>query len=160
SCTPIQNPTGSLLLVSDLPLQGAARAQSLQMSEAIAFGLSQAGWKAGKYTLAYQSCDDSTAKAGQWDAGTCTANATAYAGDATVVGVIGTLTSGCAQLELPIENRAPNGPLAMVSPANTAVGLTHGGPGTSAGEPAAYYPTGNRNYARLIAADDVQAAAD
>jgi branched-chain amino acid transport system substrate-binding protein len=130
------------------------------MSEAIAFALSQANWKAGKYTLAYQSCDDATSSAGKWDPGTCTANATAYASDASVVGVIGTVNSGCAQLELPIENRAPGGPLAMVSPANTAVGLTHGGPGTSAGEPDRYYPTGKRSYARVIAADDVQAAAD
>jgi branched-chain amino acid transport system substrate-binding protein len=130
------------------------------MSEAIAFALSKANWTAGPYTLAYQSCDDSTASAGKWDPATCTANATAYSSDATLVGVIGTLNSGCAQLELPIENRAPGGPLAMVSPANTDVGLTHGGPGTSAGEPDRYYPTGKRSYARTIAADDVQAAAD
>ena len=57
-------------------------------------------------------------------------------------------------------NRAPNGPLAMVSPANTYVGLTHPGPGTVAGEPGKYYPTGKRNYARVVAADDYQGAAD
>jgi branched-chain amino acid transport system substrate-binding protein len=48
----------------------------------------------------------------------------------------------------------------MISPANTYVGLTHGGPGTSAGEPGKYYPTGKRNYARVVAADDYQGAAD
>jgi branched-chain amino acid transport system substrate-binding protein len=48
----------------------------------------------------------------------------------------------------------------MVSPANTYVGLTHGGPGTAAGEPGKYYPTGKRNYARVVAADDYQGAAD
>ena len=48
----------------------------------------------------------------------------------------------------------------MVSPANTYVGLTHGGPGTVAGEPGKYYPTGKRNYARVVAADDYQGAAD
>jgi branched-chain amino acid transport system substrate-binding protein len=47
-----------------------------------------------------------------------------------------------------------------VSPANTYVGLTHGGPGTVAGEPGKYYPTGKRNYARVVAADDFQGAAD
>ena len=61
---------------------------------------------------------------------------------------------------IPILNRAPNGPIAMVSPANTYVGLTHGGPGTAAGEPGKYYPTGKRNYARVVAADDYQGAAD
>jgi branched-chain amino acid transport system substrate-binding protein len=48
----------------------------------------------------------------------------------------------------------------MISPANTYVGLTHGGPGTAAGEPGKYYPTGKRNYARVVAADDYQGAAD
>ena len=48
----------------------------------------------------------------------------------------------------------------MVSPANTYVGLTHGGPGTSPGEPDKYYPTGKRNYIRIVAADDFQGAAD
>ncbi|HWJ32044.1 MAG TPA: branched-chain amino acid ABC transporter substrate-binding protein, partial [Gaiellaceae bacterium] len=48
----------------------------------------------------------------------------------------------------------------MVSPANTYVGLTHPGPGTVAGEPGKYYPTGKRNYVRVVAADDYQGAAD
>jgi len=74
--------------------------------------------------------------------------------------VIGTFNSGCAEIIVPILNRATNGPLAMVSPANTYVGLTHPGPGTVAGEPGKYYPTGKRNYARVVAADDYQGAAD
>src|SRR5215208_2790386 len=61
SCGPIQNPRGKQLIASDLPLQGAARAQALEMSKAIAFVLEQHDWRAGRYTLAYQSCDDSTA---------------------------------------------------------------------------------------------------
>ena len=48
----------------------------------------------------------------------------------------------------------------MVSPANTYVGLTHGGPGTAPGEPDKYYPSGKRNYIRIVAADDFQGAAD
>ncbi len=159
SCSGMQG-TGDLLIASDLPLQGAGRAQTVQMTKAIAYILGQDGWKAGSHTLAYQSCDDSTAQAGKWDSGKCSANANAYAADASVVGVIGTFNSGCAEIEIPILNRAPNGPLAMVSPANTYVGLTHGGPGTAAGEPNKYYPTGKRNYARVVAADDFQGAAD
>jgi branched-chain amino acid transport system substrate-binding protein len=74
--------------------------------------------------------------------------------------VIGTFNSGCAEIIVPVLNRAANGPVGMVSPANTYVGLTHGGPGTVAGEPGKYYPTGKRNYARVVAADDYQGAAD
>ena len=77
-----------------------------------------------------------------------------------VIGVIGTFNSGAPRSMVPVLNRAPNGPIAMISPANTYVGLTHGGPGTAAGEPGKYYPTGKRNYARVVAADDYQGAAD
>jgi branched-chain amino acid transport system substrate-binding protein len=160
TCSAIQNPDGNLLISSDLPLQGSGRSQTIQMTKAIAFVFNQAGWKAGNYTVAYQSCDDSTAQAGKWDSGTCQTNASAYVADASVVGVVGTFNSGCAEIEIPIDNRASDGPLAMVSPANTYVGLTHSGPGTAAGEPGKYYPTGKRNYARVVAADDFQGAAD
>jgi branched-chain amino acid transport system substrate-binding protein len=160
TCSAIQNPSGDLLIASDLPLQGSGRSQTIQMTKAIAFVLSQDGWKAGNYTLAYQSCDDSTAQAGKWDSGLCSSNANSFATDPSVVGEIGTFNSGCAAIEIPIDNRAANGPLAMVSPANTYVGLTHAGPGTAAGEPGKYYPTGKRNYARVVAADDFQGAAD
>jgi branched-chain amino acid transport system substrate-binding protein len=77
-----------------------------------------------------------------------------------VIGVIGAFNSGCSAVELPILNRAANGPLAMISPTNTVVGLTRAGPGTAPGEPGRYYPTGIRNYARIAATDNVQAAAD
>jgi branched-chain amino acid transport system substrate-binding protein len=160
SCSAIQNPSGQYLIASDLPLQGSGRTQTVQMTKAIAFILKQHGWKAGSKTLAYQSCDDSTAQAGKWDSGKASANANAYAQNQSVVGVIGTFNSGAAEIEIPILNRAPNGPVGMVSPANTYVGLTHPGPGTAAGEPGKYYPTGKRNYIRIVAADDFQGAAD
>ena len=160
SCSAIQNGGGQYLIASDLPLEGSGRTQTTQMTRAIKFILTQHGWKAGKYTLAYQSCDDATAQAGKWDSGKCSANANNYASNSSVLGVIGTFNSGCAEIEIPVLNRAPNGPIAMVSPANTYVGLTHGGPGTVAGEPGKYYPTGKRNYARVVAADDYQGAAD
>jgi branched-chain amino acid transport system substrate-binding protein len=160
SCEAIQNSSGQILVASDLPRQGAQRTQSSQMTRAIAFIFKQHNWKAGKYSLAYQSCDDSTAQAGKWDSGKCSANANNYAQNSSVGMVIGTFNSGCAEIIAPILNRAANGPVAMVSPANTYVGLTHPGPGTVAGEPGKYYPTGKRNYARVVAADDFQGAAD
>ena len=160
SCSAIQNGSGQILVASDLPLEGSGRAQTSQMTRAIKFIFNQHGWKAGKYSIAYQSCDDATAQAGKWDSGKCSANANAYAQNSSVGMVIGTFNSGCAEIIVPILNRAANGPVGMVSPANTYVGLTHPGPGTVAGEPGKYYPTGKRNYARVVAADDYQGAAD
>jgi branched-chain amino acid transport system substrate-binding protein len=148
------------IVPSDLPLQGSGRTQTVEMTNAIKFVLKQANFKAGKYTVGYQSCDDSTAQAGKWESSKCSANANAYAQNKSVIAVIGTFNSGCAEIEIPILNRAPDGPLGMVSPANTYVGLTHSGPGTAAGEPDKYYPNGKRNYIRMVAADDFQGAAD
>jgi len=163
SCGPIYyEGSGSpqYILASDLPLQGSGRTQTIQMTDAIKFILKQKNFKAGKYTVGYQSCDDSTAQAGKWDSGKCSTNANAYARNQSVIGVIGTFNSGCAEIIIPKLNTAPNGPLGMASPANTYVGLTHKGPAIAPGEPDKYYPTGKRNYIRLVAADDFQGAAD
>jgi branched-chain amino acid transport system substrate-binding protein len=151
------------LIASDLPLQGAGRAQNIDMQKAIQYVLDkQYHFKAGKYTIGYQGCDDSTAETGGWDAGKCTSNGRAYASNTSVMGVLGTFNSGCAKLIVPLANRAPGGPLGMLSVANTNVGLTHDAPWNNPGEPGIYYPTGKRNYVRVAASDDYQgpAAAD
>ncbi|MGH3131354.1 MAG: branched-chain amino acid ABC transporter substrate-binding protein, partial [Gaiellaceae bacterium] len=85
--------------------------------------------------------------------------AQAYAGNEKVVGVIGTFNSGCARIIIPVLNQAPGGAIAMVSPANTDVCITEGGPGCEASEPDKYYPTGTRNYARVVPHDIYQGAA-
>ena len=148
------------IIASDLPLQGSSRAQTIEMTKAIQFDLKQHNFKAGKYNIGYQSCDDSTAQAGKWDSGKCSANGHAYANNKKVIGVLGTFNSGCAEIVIPILNRASDGPVGMVSPANTYVGLTHSGPGTASGEPEKYYPSGKRNYIRIVAADDYQGASN
>jgi branched-chain amino acid transport system substrate-binding protein len=145
------------LIASDLPLQGAGRAQPLSMVKAIQYVLEkQYNFRAGQYTVGYQSCDDATAQQGGWATEKCTSNARAYANDRSVLGVLGTFNSGCAKLEVPILNRAPGGPLAMLSSANTSVGLTHNAPWNDPGEPNIYYPTKIRNYARVSTSDDFQ----
>ncbi len=163
SCGPIfYKGSGSpqFLIASDLPLQGAGRAQNIAMQKAIQYVLeNQFHFKAGKYTVGYQGCDDSTAQSGAWDPGKCTANGNAYSANTAVVGVLGTFNSGCAKLIVPLLNRAPGGSVAMLSVANTAVGLTHFAPWNDKGEPNIYYPTGKRNYARLAASDDYQGPA-
>ena len=110
--------------------------------------------------IGYQSCDDSTAQAGAWDSAKCASNGRAYAGNQSVIGVVGTFNSGCAKIIVPVLNRANPGPVAMVSPANTSPGLTTDGPGAEPGEPDKYYPTGKRNYARVVANDQIQGPAD
>jgi DNA-binding SARP family transcriptional activator/ABC-type branched-subunit amino acid transport system substrate-binding protein len=160
SCSPIYSGASSprFLIAADLPLQGLERIVSAQAGQAVLYELRQHAFRAGRYSVGYQICDDSTSRRGYWSPRQCAANAHAYANDASVIGVIGTANSGCSQIELPIANRA--GPLAMISPQNTYVGLTRAGPGAVSDEPGRYYPTGARNFVRLTPADDVQATAD
>ena len=148
------------IIVSDLPLQGAGRAQNLLMGQAIRYTLEkQYKFKAGNYTVGYQECDDSTAQAGRYDPAVCSSNARGYASTSNVIGILGTFNSGCSKLIIPIVNRAAGGPIAMVSSANTAVGLTHYAPWNDPGEPNIYYPTKKRNYVRVAASDDFQGPA-
>ncbi|MGH2840487.1 MAG: BTAD domain-containing putative transcriptional regulator, partial [Solirubrobacteraceae bacterium] len=148
------------LIVSDMPLRGGPGLPTQQMSQAIAFTLRQRGFRAGRFRIAYQSCDDSTAQTGIFDAAKCAANAKAFAAKRTVIGVIGPFNSGCAVEQIPIAGRAAAGPLAMVSPTNSDVGLTRTAPNSPEGGLRALYPTGRRNYARLFPTEAAQGAAN
>ncbi len=48
-----------VLIVSDLPLQGGVQVSTTQMAQAIQYSLRQRGFRAGRFRVAYQSCDDS-----------------------------------------------------------------------------------------------------
>ena len=148
-----------VLIASDLPLQGGDRVQTLQMQDAIRFVLEQREWKAGDLNIAYQGCDDSTAQAAAWDSGKCSENGQAYAANESMVGLIGTFNSGCAEVIIPLLNQAEGGAIPMVSPANTKVCLTTSVPSCESTEPDKYYPSGERNYGRVVALDNAQAAA-
>jgi branched-chain amino acid transport system substrate-binding protein len=151
-----------VLIASDFPLQGPTAAGPRAMVDAIRHVLEQHGFRAGRYTVGYRSCDDSTAQTGDYEPRRCAANATAYAHAEQLVALIGPYNSHCTQIELPILNRAPGGPLATISPVNTYPGLTRpdglAPPHSYRAEPEVYYPTGVRNYVRLKPGDDLQGA--
>jgi branched-chain amino acid transport system substrate-binding protein len=76
-----------------------------------------------------------------------------------VIGVIGTYNSGCAAIEMPVLNKAPGGGVPMVSPGNTFVCLTEPSPTLcKPDEPDVYFPSGKRNYIRVVPNDAVQGA--
>ena len=144
-------------IYSSLPLQGASTAQTGPLVNGIKLALAEAGGKAGKFSVNYQSLDDSTAAAGKWDPGQTAADARKVASDPKAVYYIGEFNSGASEVSIPILNQAG---IPMVSPANTYVGLTTKLPGSAAGEPTKYYPSGKRNYLRIVPIDSIQAAAD
>src|SRR5215207_5978014 len=141
-------------IVSDLPLQGSARARQETIANAITLALEERNYMAGDVQIEYVSQDDATAQAGKWDEARCAENAQSAAQNEEIVGWIGPYNSGCAAVQVPILNQAG---LGMVSHGNTAVGLTK--PGGEPDEPERYYPTGTRNYTRVIVADDKQGRA-
>jgi DNA-binding SARP family transcriptional activator/ABC-type branched-subunit amino acid transport system substrate-binding protein len=141
------------LIVSDLPLQGPFRAYVSPMVDAIRYVLEQRDFRAGRYSVGYRSCDNATAQAGGTDVFRCFSNAQAYARTPDVLGVIGSFFSFCSEVQIPIANQAADGPLAMISPSNTVIGLTRPWRGMRPGELRKLYPSGVRNYARIAAAD-------
>jgi branched-chain amino acid transport system substrate-binding protein len=147
----------TLIVGVDLPFQGSSKDSSDDAWNAMNLYLEQVGGKAGNYKVALKKYDDSTAAKGAWDDATCKANGSAHVANADEVAVMGTFNSGCAKLEVPVLNAAPDGPMLMVSHANTNVGLTKT---WETGEPAKYFPTGKRSYARVVTTDDVQGPAD
>jgi ABC-type branched-subunit amino acid transport system substrate-binding protein/DNA-binding beta-propeller fold protein YncE len=164
-CTPVEfteDGKPRFVIVSDLPLQyPVGGTPTLQLADAVRFVLARRDFRAGRYSVGYQSCDHSTiGRGGGWTPATCHRNARAVADAPIVLGVIGPYNSGCAAEEIPILNRARGGALAEISGSTTTVGLTHRGPGALPGEPESYYPRRVRNFARVVAADDVQGAAD
>src|SRR5574337_463623 len=147
---------GTLKVVSDLPMTGSSLGQTQTIVNAITMALEEKGNKVcgGKYTVEYQAFDDASAALGKWDPDVVTQNAKTYAADKSIVAVIGTFNSGAAKLMIPIANPEH---LVMISPANTYPGLTKPGKGAE-GEPDVYYPSGPRNYSRVVPADDLQGA--
>ncbi|MEA2391326.1 MAG: branched-chain amino acid transport system substrate-binding protein [Solirubrobacteraceae bacterium] len=148
--------SNELHIYSSLPLQGASRGQNLDVQNGMKLALADAGGKAGKFTVKYTSLDDSTASAGQADDATVGSNARKAVADPQTVAYLGDFNSSATKVSLPILNKAG---IAQISPSNTNVGLTTSKPGGDPGAPDIYYPTGKRNYARVVPTDDVQGAA-
>src|SRR5215218_6067013 len=144
----------TLDIYSSLPLQGAQRPNTTDLVRGAQLALKQHGGKAGGFTIDYTSLDDSTAQAGAWTPEQTSANARKVAQDDAAVAYIGEFNSGASAISIPILNEVP---IAQVSPANTAVGLTKE-LGAEPGEPDKYYPSGERNYGRVVPADFIQGA--
>jgi branched-chain amino acid transport system substrate-binding protein len=146
----------TLDVYSSLPLQGAQRLQTTAMVDGIRLALKQRNGRAGDYRIKYTSLDDSTAQAGTWTPEATSANARRVAQDENAIAYIGEFNSGASAISIPILNEVP---IAQVSPANTAVGLTSDEAGAAEGEPEKYYPTGERHYLRVVPKDTIQGAA-
>jgi branched-chain amino acid transport system substrate-binding protein len=146
----------TIAIVSSLPRVGSSKEQSDTIVNAIKQRLEEAQNQAcgGTFSIEYRDWDDGAAEGGS-DPDAESSNAKKAAADADVMVYIGTFNSSVAPLSIPILNAVD---LVMISPANTYPGLTTSA-GAKPGEPDKYYPTGKRNYTRVIPNDNLQGAA-
>jgi branched-chain amino acid transport system substrate-binding protein len=147
---------GAIIVSTDLPLQGASADASRDTNRAVQLIIDEYNASGGKYQVELKEYDNSTAAKGGWDDATCAKNASDHVANAAEVAVMGTYNSGCAKIEIPVLNEDPTGPMLMISHANTNPGITKA---WDPGEPDKYYPSGVRNYGRVVATDDYQGSA-
>ena len=150
---------GQILRSSSLPRicrSRAARFLTVQMSEAILFVLRRHRFRAGAFSLAYQSCDDSTAQTGLFDPTKCGRNVREYLRNPSVIGVHrplqlwrayspaagGESRGACPRLAVELGGRLTRLPFQGRRRDLTAL-----------------HPTGTRTYARIMSPDDAEAAA-
>jgi len=155
SACQLGNDPNAIKIYSSMPRTGASKGLTDSITNGIKMAFDEAGNKVGTYNLRYEDLDDATAAKGNWDAAKEADNANRAVNDAQVMAYIGTFNSGAASVSIPILCKAN---LAMISPANTYPGLTKPGKG-EADEPDKFYQGCQRNYVRVIPADDLQGVA-
>ncbi len=141
-------------IVSSLPRTGSANAQTGTIVNGIKLAIEEVGGKVGEFTIVYEDWDDASARKGDWDGEVEAANAQKAIKDPDILFYIGTFNSGAAKISMPVLSEAG---LVMISPGNTAPGLTKPGLG-EANEPDVYrkHASGKLFYFRVVPADDIQ----
>lgn len=122
-----------------------------ESEQALRLVFSQAGYTVGRYPVELILTSSSPEGEATISTDLAMAAAKAAAEDSTIVAFIGSATSAEAKATIPITNR---GGLAHLSISATWPGLTKAG--FAPGEPGTYYPTGKRNFFRIMPADDIQ----
>jgi branched-chain amino acid transport system substrate-binding protein len=145
--------SGQLAIYSSLPLQGPDAEVSEQIVGGEKLALAAAHGKAGPFTIHYASLDDASPTSGRWDPGVTAGDAKTAAQDTSTIAYLGDFNSGATAVSLPLMNAAG---ILQVSPGSPYIGLTAG---LDAGqdEPNRFYPSGRRNFARIVPGDPVEA---
>jgi branched-chain amino acid transport system substrate-binding protein len=142
--------SGTLTIYASVELTGPDA--SPWLSDAMQLALEQAGGRVDKVPVRLVVLDESPS--GESSSDVVSAIAATAAADPSTIAFIGDQTSGDTATTLPILNRAG---ILEVSPTATYGGLTRSS--TDRAEPAKYYPTGRRTFARVVPSDSAQAAA-
>ena len=131
----------SRVIAADLDRNPGYAPYTEPMVRAMEFELQAHHFRAGRFRVGLQVCDNSTPQSFVADAATCTANAKAYAASSRVIAVLGPDQSSCAFREIPILD--VHGPVPMAAPTPNEPGLTLARSGSFV------YPGGVRNFVRV-----------
>ncbi|MFZ4815860.1 MAG: branched-chain amino acid ABC transporter substrate-binding protein [Phototrophicaceae bacterium] len=140
------------------PLQGSMQPEGQSMLDAVNLALAHylednEGVGPAGFTIEVVATDDASPTTGSWDGVIEAENAQRCVNDADCMVYFGTYNSGAAKVSMPITNEAG---IVQITPANTYPGLTKP---VAEGEPEIYRPSGEVNYFRTNAADDLQGSA-
>ncbi len=153
---PAEGGAGQVIKVyTSWPLQGPMLPEGESMKRAVDLALkhyleAHNGQGPAGFTVEFVNLDDASPTTGSWDGTIEAENAQKCVNDADCMVYFATYNSGAAKVSIPITNKAG---LAQITPANTYPGLTHE---WAQGEPDIYRPSGEVNYFRTNASDDVQ----
>jgi len=145
----------TIKIYTSWPLQGSMQPEGESMLDAAELALQHYledhdGVGPAGFNIEIVPTDDASPTTGSWDGVIEAENAQRCVNDPECMVYFGTYNSGAAKVSMPITNEAG---IAQITPANTYPGLTHL---WDVGEPEIYRPSGEVNYFRTNASDDVQ----
>jgi branched-chain amino acid transport system substrate-binding protein len=145
---------GTVTVYTSLPRHGVSRAAGAAVAAGQRLALADADGRAGGLRVRLVELDSTEPGHRLWDPGLVNANAERAADDDTTIAYLGELDYGASAVSVPITNDAG---ILQVSAGDGLASLTLEPPGRPRAGPARYYPTGVRNFLRLVPNDLLQA---
>lgn len=141
----------TLTIYTSLPLRGEREADGRAVLRGQKLALKEAGGRVGDLDIGLVALDDTRTQTGRWDPRQVAANAREAAENPATIAYIGDLDSGASAVSVPIVNEIG---VLQVSPLSGYTGLTQP---ADKGEPAKYYPSARRTFARLVPTGGLEA---
>jgi branched-chain amino acid transport system substrate-binding protein len=134
----------TLTIYTGLPLRGERAADGRAVLRGQKLALDEVGGRVGNLDIGLVALDDTRTSTGRWDPRQVAANAREAAENPSTIAYIGDLDSGASAVSVPIVNEIG---VLQVSPLSGYTGLTQY---ADKGEPAKFYPSAKRTFARLV----------
>jgi branched-chain amino acid transport system substrate-binding protein len=141
----------TLVVYSSLPESGVSAPDARAVAAGERLALREAGGKAAGLSVRLVQLDAASPGGGPWSPDRVSANADRAGDDPRAIAYIGELAYGASAVSVPVTSKAR---LLQVSPMDTLTSLTRLPAGRPRAGPERYYPTGRRNFVRLVPDDE------